>query len=770
MSGGFVFGIPGAPNQSHGSKGVFGFVGNLVEDAAEMVRGLPMGLVNTVEHPIRTGELMAKGIWQDWSPLFEGHVGEWAHNVYDHPLAPLLDVATVFTGGAALGARMGARLAATGAISSDSALARLGSMPKTMILDDPNAAARLAKGKSIGISRTKLLPVNPIYNKAYRVAMSLADANPAIPNWFSSSKVYHRLDRMDWANSGLAYRAGMAAAMKAGETLVKAGHNTMPLLEEQLHHRAYMNLWQNSPAIPAQVIVDKYGGKLPTGFSAIRPDVRAGETTFQVFDKPATDLDTLAGHLQALGKHLTRPPEEWRQAVYKDPQTGEAMVRLAHKRNMEATFTDGARSAHFLAKLYRYPTAIWKYAMVGLSPRTVVDNAVGNWWMYAMRQGGAHAIHGFVEAVRYTRGLSKAEQIIRETGLMPISETGPKYLRHFQGEIGNTFGSAIGGGTGLGAHVGEDTAGSGLSKMYKHSVYPLVHKYADVPVRVAAIAAYLRGDASVQALMEKGYTFDKAADAMLNNNPELRDRTIAHARTVAGNYQTLSKSEQIMRDFVPFYLWDKHIVMHVGNMLRDRPGTVLLAGMIGKQGSDTTRQKIGDIPTWMLGSIPLPLRIPGENGRQTLLSTTGLNPYSSVADLASAAQALSVGHTLEPPGDSLLSTVNPVIKGLIQQTMGSSAVGAPVQSHGGILPSMLVDVFNSMRPVQIARTAAGYGVPDRSKTGKPRLFKTDINTLLSSLLGVPIQEVDLARAHALQQQIENGGKKKKKGRGFSFIP
>jgi hypothetical protein len=95
---GYVIGIPGGSNPSHGGGGALGFVKNLVKDVGDAARGTPEGLVQLATHPVRTAENVGKQTWQDWSPLFHGHVGQFAHQVYDHPLAPMLDIATAFTG------------------------------------------------------------------------------------------------------------------------------------------------------------------------------------------------------------------------------------------------------------------------------------------------------------------------------------------------------------------------------------------------------------------------------------------------------------------------------------------------------------------------------------------------------------------------------------------------------------------------------------------------------------------------------------------------
>ena len=755
---GFTFAAPGG-SSGHGSghaggHGAFGFVSNLVHDIGDAAKGTPEGLVQLAEHPIRTTENMGKATWQTWSPLFHGHVGQFGHQFYAHPLAPMLDIATVFTGGASLAAKIGVKAGEAGLISEDSALAKLGNMPQKITLHPPRNEA----GKVLGKSYDKYLPKNPIYNKGYRSAMSFADKHPAIPNWFGSAKTYERLQHADWANAGLALRAQYSAAMKAGEVLTKAGKTEFGPLEQQLHMAAYKDLWHNSPEVPVSEIMSKYGGKMPPGFAPIKPGMS--------FDKPvygsaSTNVAQFGGRIKQLGDKMIVRPGKWQEGVYKNAATGEDVVRLAHRQEAAANFLDGAKSASFLTKLYKYPTAVWKYSLIGLSPRTVVDNSIGNWTMYALRQGGEHGLKGFVDAVRYTRGEGKALKMVKETGKLP--EDGHFLNTYFKGELGNTFGSAV---------LGEDGTGSALSKAYQKSMYPLVHKFADRPVRAAAISGFLRGDSAVKGLMRAGHSFEDAAHTALAANPELRTRAVLHARTVAGNYTSLSAKEQAMRDFVPFYLWDKHIVMHASNMLRDRPGVVAVGSSLGQQGANASRNSLGNVPEFMLGSIKLPFQhfMGGGGNRTALLDTTGLNPYSTVPDLVSTAQALIPGHGEDKPADAVLGQTNPFLQAVIQQTMGTQASGAPVQTHGGILPSMAVDVANSIPEVSILRTILGAGKKDTTKSGKPTLYKSDLASLLTTRAGFPVKLADLVHAAQLQQQIENNNKKPKKGHGFSYAP
>lgn len=771
---------PSVPS-SGGGGGAFGFVKNLVHDIGDAARGTPEGIVQLAEHPIRTTEAMGKATWQEWSPLFHGHVGEFGHAFYQHPLAPMLDIMTVFTGGAALAAKTGVALGDAGLISADSALYKFSHMPRTMKIEAPSTADATAVGQhALERSYTKLLPRNPIYNKTYRSILGAADAHPAIPDWFGSGGVYRRLQRADESAARLALTAqkahGLAhaqaldehlanslqisAMMQAGKSFAEASKAEWKNFEQQLFGSWHKDLFDNSHAIPLQEIIDKYHGNLPHGYGPVRVGVN--------FDKPlfgqyARSVDQFSKHMDGLGKKFVGSDNEWSKSfepfVYTD-ENGVQMVKLAHRQAAMDVAKDGAKSTHLLYNLYRYPTAIWKWVMVGASPRTVVDNTVGNWLMYAMRQSGAHGLHGFVEAVRYARGERKALQMLRETGKMPEDTS---YFRHFKGELqSNTYGTA----TLRDPHEGQGL----LSKLYSHSLYPAVHKYADVPVRAASISAYLKGHDLVRGLMKGGMSFHDAADYALTHSPTLRDEAIQHGRTVAGNYLSLSPTEHIIRDTVPFYLWDKHIVMHAANMLRDRPGVVAVGSALGQQGANATRNQLGDIPDWMIGGVPFAFGQPkSDKGRTQLLNTTGLNPYSSVPDLVDLAQALTTGHTEDKPGDTILGTVNPVIKAFVQQTMGQTATGAPVQPHGGVIPSMLTDIFNSLRPVQGVREAVGAGPPSSSKSGTPRLYKSDLHSILSTIAGFPLQQADIAHAQALQKKIETQGKKKsKKSSGFTY--
>src|SRR5512146_3549770 len=109
-----------------GHHGVLGFAQNLGEDIGSAVLGIGPGLVKSVEHPIGAAKAIGKSYAQTYGPLTHGDLGEFLHNLCEHPLGPILDVATVVTLGGAGAAKAGGALAKAGVVSKTSRLAKLG--------------------------------------------------------------------------------------------------------------------------------------------------------------------------------------------------------------------------------------------------------------------------------------------------------------------------------------------------------------------------------------------------------------------------------------------------------------------------------------------------------------------------------------------------------------------------------------------------------------------------------------------------------------------
>src|SRR6266540_2940216 len=133
--------------------GALGLVENLGSDIGGAIIGLPAGVVETVRNPIKTGKAIGRGYQHTYGPLnvsvvdlIRNEPGARAgarstlHQLYEHPLGPILDALTLASFGGAASVRVGATLSRAGVISETSRLARLGE-PSVIKLRSPAAKA-----------------------------------------------------------------------------------------------------------------------------------------------------------------------------------------------------------------------------------------------------------------------------------------------------------------------------------------------------------------------------------------------------------------------------------------------------------------------------------------------------------------------------------------------------------------------------------------------------------------------------------------------------
>src|SRR5882724_5450703 len=95
LGGGFKSVSGGSSSPGHSS-----FLGNLGNDIVNTVEGFGPGLVQLVEHPIKTGENIAQSYKDTYGPLFHGDFGTFWKHVREHPLGPILDATALLDFGA----------------------------------------------------------------------------------------------------------------------------------------------------------------------------------------------------------------------------------------------------------------------------------------------------------------------------------------------------------------------------------------------------------------------------------------------------------------------------------------------------------------------------------------------------------------------------------------------------------------------------------------------------------------------------------------------
>jgi hypothetical protein len=266
-----------------------------------------------------------------------------------------------------------------------------------------------------------------------------------------------------------------------------------------------------------------------------------------------------------------------------------------------------------------------------------------------------------------------------------------------------------------------------------------------------------------------GTKLDDAVDQVLQKNPNgLMSRATQHVRSVAGDYVTKSPVERMIQNVVPFYLWDKHIVNHLGSMADEAPGRLALAQGVSRQGNAENAKLLGNIPTWMQNSLPLSLLgMSGQGGRTPILSTQGINPYSTGGDLAQALAAYTTGSKLNQTGSDAASNLSPLLAGLAAQLTGANPGSSkPVVRHGGVIPSILENTAGGLGYATLIKDLLGHGSPNKNKKGQPTLYSKSATEAATSLLGLPVKEASLIAAQV--QALKEQGIKKKKSAGGAF--
>lgn len=777
-----------APAKSSGGHhGLLGFVNNLGSDVKDAVVGVPTGLVQLAEHPVGSAKAIGRATWHDWAPLAEGHPGKFLSQTYDHPLAPLLDVATVFSAGAGIGAKLGDAAVEAGSASKlAKAASDLGKGSSRQVED----VRAIAEGKVPRPALTKTYGSSAGNNLRRNIAnRALLHAEPHLPAWFKQTardgRLYDRLHGSDIGHRIAATNLQINAIMRAGKAVEDPA--LQHVIQPELLAHNYWNLRKfahnhdvSKPLPAGYKFVKELTDQNKDALFAAKPDVPL-ESRMRTFGEDMTTSKVADAAKVSGGKHALIVPKH-----------------DAHNLGVE-----GEQSTKFIRAMVHKPVVMWKRVNVGYAPRVITNNAVGNWTMHAMRTVGNGGARGVLDAIKYAHGNRAAMSAFKEmrshivetqgaeagakfTALAHPSITAdpniaavskafgpeaakaverpPDWLRkNFADELGNVFGNVL-----------EDN-GKG-SKLLKQGLYPIVHRVADEPVRVAGLYAFMRTSPEVKAFLKThpGTKLDNAIDSVLKRNPnKLRERAVSHVRSIAGDYQHMNPVEKLTQNIIPFYLWDKHIAKHFGNMVAEKPGRIAAMQQVSKMGNDETQKLLGDLPGFLAGALPLSMfGMHGHGDRTPILPTTGLNPYHTIADLAQAGTALATRHDTTSGADAA-SNLSPLLTGLVEQISGHKIGSeAPPQRHGGVIPSVLANTaLSTSYGTLIQRLLGGTPQPKSNQKQsfdqpKPQdfLYEKTPQETAAGLFGLPVKNVSLTRAHAMADQE----KKKRKTHPGAF--
>lgn len=815
---------------------------NLAEDVKDAVVGLPTGIIMLATHPLRTGEAIAENTWHTWSPLFHGDFKQFAEQTFDHPLAPLLDIATIFTGGA------GAATKIAGKIAPESALAAAG-----------RASTRTIRAAEVGAPDAfKTYHANPVIRARQvaieKVADRFAALNPAVTvggtkitravaaergltaRELGDMKRWVKWDKYD--NAARSHAAASARQLQTAAIVhgAKRLQDNVTLASREIHPHIYDNaethafgfrpselkgpeFVQRTPTVissmtrrysrkrdkltaPLKADVAKLDVKIEaaktlSGDPKVIRDLRRQRTALRAqirqIDKAHASLvsklyEPIANKAmtpangftylrkrelfdQAVARRSFGSVEEYAQFLKEDmgkilttrdprlaQRAPDGTLKVLRDHTTNRYLDEAARSTGALGKVARGGTTVWKYAILAARPAYFVNNVVGNLLMYGV-SAGPHGFRGLVDAYRqvhgpaWTRGsLRKAERELRRHE----TDWQDKYFlgmhRGFAKDTSEFLNVKVG-------PIGSRRAKA--TKILTTGLYDVTHRVSDTFLRRAYINDIMRSNPEVQRLMRKGMHFNDAASAVAENRA-VREMVQDKVNDALGQYHYLNPTERFIRGIVPFYTWDRAIVRHGGKLFLERPGTVAAMQQVGMAGTDYTEQVLGEIPDWLKGAIPLSLfGFPDVEGRTPIVTTTGLNPYSTLEGLLGLSQAVVTGDT--NIGSALASQLHPAIAGTIETTTGQSLLtGAKLPvNEGGILPRVLANIGVQLPETNLIKSFVS-GPQGSYKT----MFAKDSQQYGGAFVGVPIKYLNKQAAAAVAER-ENGkpaSRRKKKSR------
>lgn len=785
---------PSTKKKKDDDPGVVGFFKNLVSDVGDLVTGLPMGIKTMFsQSPTKTGKQIGLSVWQDWSPLFKGDVDEWWDNFTAHPLAPILDVAGLVTFGAgtavrgtATVAKLGKAIDAGGVVlrpeSSLVKVLRKAGGSSVMKVTDPSGATVAREVVGRGSTRTILQEGMPeVYRHYHRnpvVRMrqyGLERVGQAIGSSKATKTSVPGTERLGASvdSSGEYVRAATRGGIR-GQFGDAARVNRAAARERSSRSHGFRAAMFSSMQA-ARKLFDP-NSPMTVKIAAARGLEQNAESQFD-YHAMTLGLKKQDGHIVGRGYTLVTDPKYRTKVALPKTWDGKGMAdfhkRMAEEGNwmtddpkramrtedgkflivrknaMSGYFDEMRRGTDFLDYLWNKPTMIWKTAVLAYSPRFFVNNVVGNSLMYFMATNPAAATRGLIEAYRenkHTAALSELEKL-----------QGGAFKRNLAYES-----------QGFGAmEAAEDFGGGSIRKArLKSGLYGVTHRFSEDIFRQATMHWAARRTPEYWANRSVGFTHEQAVQKSMAI-PSVRSKLRSELDDVLGNYSHLNKAERQIKKVVPFYTWDRAILRHTRQMVLNRPYVAASMARLGEMGHEEFIKMFGkDVPHFLMSSVPLPGGdaldfIPGFDkipGRKTILSTTGMNPYATVGELAQTG-ASAVGLSDRRMGETVGSQLNPLLVGAIESISGTKLIsGAPSDTGAvGLLSGIYGQTAESVPQARLLKTIL-EGRPSPAGD-KPLLFRGDTSQQLLALLGYPVKRYSPKTAEEIYWRQQGGRRK-----------
>jgi hypothetical protein len=722
-----------------------GILHNLLADAVDTAKGIPFGIVQTAEHPIRSVKLMGQSYADEYGHGFN----HFWHSFKEHPLQPLLDAISVpllLAGGAGVavkGASAAAEIGAGGAewartmeaasvaanagkfAEADALRASVANSPKLM-----KAAQRFQKGTAATTRVVESPSGLPMLARTYSSNLFRRALTKGADNLIEGTlgKIPSKSGVPYFSEAGLAERTeakhlGQRVAATTGRQvrqargLIKAEKRGIePALAGDAMIRNFKRVVMDNGIKLDKAGVEKVLAKDSIGrqrWSLIQAGteeahkwergpggalehkgtetVASGEAKMRDVSLSGYETGTLHDFIK------TRLPSSIKltKNIEHGLQDEHGYYTLVRDGSPEAYVKEIERTHTLLKQVAKNPVRVWKLAILGFAPRYFVNNVVGNSLMYAAATNPVEFTRGVYEAIRSAHGIRAAAKFEKAQNgemagimakLMPEEFVDEQmgYLQH-------------------GAMALEGTAAmtrNPLSFGAKTGLFGVTEKVAYRATQRASILGAVTTLPDFRKLFREyrrqGMARDEAfqkATRTLTKDPRMAAAIEKRVTDWAGQYYHLNGAEKMISALVPFYNWDRHALRFGKEQVLSRPVRTIVLSQLGALGDSEAKRELGNLPDFMKGAVPLRGHEGGVlgllfgqqiRGRQKIALTAGYNPLAAAADDATALAAL-VGAGPKGPREALGSQLNPVVSGAIGGITGEQLFSG-AQAKGLELP------------------------------------------------------------------------------------
>lgn len=287
----------------------------------------------------------------------------------------------------------------------------------------------------------------------------------------------------------------------------------------------------------------------------------------------------------------------------------------------------------------------------------------------------------------------------------------------------------------------------------------------DIPREVRAVRLM---QPHVKAAREAGEAGDDATIAMrlLDNDPVLKERILEQTLFDLVDYRSLSPFEKrVMRKIVPFYGWMRGITAWTLELGYNHPEQLLAMSAVSTVGQDVANAGFNDrVPEWMQGSMLVGAE---KDGMQRAITTQGLNPMSTLADMSLIAKGAFGDQPIQTlSGGATMGSLNPYLQSLAAGLNGGKELGTPYKM---LMPGQVYTADdNKQWPGFIGSAVGGFlaSTPENRLWVQHKMASQNPGGIVSpsgvyqspwsdyfmSFMGYPVRNINMAKALQRRRQ------------------